>query len=73
MKVSFTEFQDIIRECLDDYEISIDLDQDLDEIFWDSLAALSFMSIVDERYQILATAEAMEASTKVQHLFEIMS
>ena len=73
MGVSFSEFQDIIRECLDDYEVSIDLDQDLDEIYWDSLAALSFMSIVDERYEILATAEVMEAATKVNHLFEIVS
>ena len=72
--VSLEEFFDLFCEELDETDPeSIGMDTDFKAISeWDSLTALSVISMVDEEFEILLTGKDMEAAVTIKDLYDLI-
>lgn len=58
---------ELIEESLDD-EHALELETILEDIEWDSIAALTFMSLVDESFNYAIPPDVMEDAKTIEDL-----
>ena len=67
------EVNSLVEEILEIPTRSVSSDSNLEELGWDSLSNVTFISIADERYARTVDASRLNASETPAHLLDLLA